>query len=57
MTVGRPPPLYRRDSRLHGNDGRGGRHPHPLILNLLKDGKIKFFELPPKPLAIPQTLG
>ena len=23
MTVGRPPPLYRRDSRLRGNDGGG----------------------------------
>ena len=37
------------DSRLRGNDGRGGGRPHPLILkpvalfplilNLLKDGK------------------
>ena len=25
MTVGRPPTLYRRDSRLRGNDGRGRR--------------------------------
>ena len=29
-----------RDSRLRGNDGRGGRRrPYPLILNLLKDGQ------------------
>ena len=26
-TVGRPPPLYRGDSRLRGNDGRGDRRP------------------------------
>ena len=27
MTVGRPPPLYRGDSRLRGNDGGGDRRP------------------------------